>query len=165
MSYLKPFRRAFMTRAPMARPMRRLLLACAVVPFAGDLMVTLGARLGLYSLKSSGLIHVIFITVVLVAITIEVGRMLQRSEARLQLQIDRMPIACMTTAPDFTITSWNPAAARIFGYSDEEIVGQSASRLLPDGARDGDLEAVWERLLAGDYYAHSINENVTKERR
>ena len=33
------------------------------------------------------------------------------------------------------ITSWNPAASRLFGYTAEEMVGQSIFKLIPDDLR------------------------------
>src|SRR5437763_6554820 len=43
---------------------------------------------------------------------------------------------------DGAIQSWNPAAARLYGYSAAEIVGQSVMTLVPEGERD-----VMRRLL------------------
>ena len=40
---------------------------------------------------------------------------LRKSEAHLQLQVDRMPIGCIMWDPEFRVLSWNPAAERIFG--------------------------------------------------
>ncbi|MFZ6675924.1 PAS domain-containing protein, partial [Undibacterium sp. Xuan67W] len=37
---------------------------------------------------------------------------------------------------DRTITHWNPAASRLFGYSDSEMVGQSIEKLIPNELRD-----------------------------
>ena len=44
---------------------------------------------------------------------------LRKSEATLHLQIERMPIGCIMWNPDFLVVSWNPAAARIFGFTEE----------------------------------------------
>ena len=56
--------------------------------------------------------------------------------ARLQLQIQRMPLAYILFDADFRITDWNPAAERIFGYTREEVLGMGPpfEKILPQSA-------------------------------
>lgn len=89
----------------------------------------------------------------------------QQSEARLRLHIARLPIAYIACSESFTVSEWSPAAERLFGWTEAEIVGLPASVLVPGHTLSSDLEAVWQRLLQGDFMAHSINENVTKDGR
>jgi PAS domain S-box-containing protein len=52
-----------------------------------------------------------------------------------------------------TITGWNKGAERIFGYTSEEIIGSSVSRLIPkDRAEEGD--AILEKLRRGESVHH-----------
>ena len=84
--------------------------------------------------------------------------------ARLQLQIDRMPLAYIQFDTDFRYSNWNPAAEKIFGYSREEIIGQTADFLVhPDD--QAQVDGIVSRLRAGDAAAQSINRNVTKDGR
>jgi two-component system sensor histidine kinase/response regulator len=46
---------------------------------------------------------------------------------------ESVPEAMMTRTTDGIITSWNPGAARLFGYTAAEIIGQSARVLMPAG--------------------------------
>ena len=50
---------------------------------------------------------------------------------------------------DGTITSWNPAAERIYGYRAEEVVGRSIAVIFPPDARD-QLSDVLARVGAGE---------------
>jgi len=84
---------------------------------------------------------------------------------RLELQIDRMPIACILFDTDFLIRSWNPAAEKIFGFVEDEVLGKHAYDLIvPEEARKH-VNGVWSSLLSGDMSAHSINENITRNGR
>src|SRR5581483_10861047 len=118
------------------RPLLMLLLASAAVPFGSELIVKSGQRLGLYREGTVIYLHVLIATMVLLVVSIEAAGWMQRVEARrllseqtLRLQIERMPIAHMTLSPQFEITSWSPAAERIFGWKEQEIVGRSAGEL------------------------------------
>ncbi len=84
--------------------------------------------------------------------------------ARLQLHIDRMPIAYVLFDANICYSNWNPAAEKTFGYSRDEIIGQSYELLVHPEDRSH-AEAISSRLRAGDVTAHSINRNVTKDGR
>src|SRR6187402_1450123 len=51
------------------------------------------------------------------------------------------------------VTSWNKSAERIFGYSSEEIVGQSISRLFPDDRIDEETH-ILDRIGRGERVEH-----------
>jgi diguanylate cyclase (GGDEF)-like protein/PAS domain S-box-containing protein len=53
------------------------------------------------------------------------------------------------------ITSWNPSAERIFGYTAQEAIGQSAFMLLPAGRADEELD-ILARIARGEQ-AHSFD--------
>ncbi|MXO87838.1 PAS domain S-box protein [Altererythrobacter aestuarii] len=48
-----------------------------------------------------------------------------------------------------TVLSWNPAAVRLFGYSEAEMVGQSIVQLLPDDRLDEEVN-ILTRIRAGE---------------
>ena len=88
---------------------------------------------------------------------------LKDAKAQLELQIDRMPIACIFWDTNLKVVSWNPAAETIFGYSAKDIIGKYPfGTIAPKEAQSG-LEKIWQRLLQGDETAHGINDNFTKD--
>jgi PAS domain S-box-containing protein len=118
-----------------------------------------------------GWLHIAVVIAIFFAITMAITQFrrdalasISRSEARLQLQIERMPIACITVSPDSIVTSWNPAAERIFGWRAAEIIGKPVAVILPEGFTP-QLTMVIERVLRGEVVEQQINGNVTKEGR
>jgi PAS domain S-box-containing protein len=63
-----------------------------------------------------------------------------------------------------TITSWNVAAERMFGYTAEEIIGQSILKLIPPDLRS-DEEKIIGSIRSGRRVEHFETLRVTKEGR
>ncbi len=90
---------------------------------------------------------------------------IRESKARLQLQIDRMPIACIVWDNEFRVISWNPAAEQIFGFTAKEAIGKHPYDFIVSPDAQQQVGDVLSRLLSGDATAHSTNENITKDGR
>jgi len=60
------------------------------------------------------------------------------------------------------ITNWNDGARRIFGYSEEEIVGQPINILIPDDRQDEEPKII-ERLKRGERVDHFQTVRVRKD--
>ena len=82
---------------------------------------------------------------------------------RLQMQMERMPVGCILTGPDFKIRLWNPSAARIFGHAPEQAVGQSFEELLlpPESRPEAALHL--RSLSQGQISSITTWENVTRD--
>jgi diguanylate cyclase (GGDEF)-like protein/PAS domain S-box-containing protein len=63
---------------------------------------------------------------------------------------------------DGTITSWNPAAERMYGYSSAEIIGKSAAVLSTEG-RVGETRATLARIGAGGQVERVETTRVRKD--
>jgi PAS domain S-box-containing protein len=63
---------------------------------------------------------------------------------------------------DGTITSWNPAAERIYGYSAGEIVGQPVTTLCPPD-RVGEIKGFLARIARGERVVHHRTERQRKD--
>src|SRR5688572_4074477 len=83
----------------------------------------------------------------------------------LRLQFERMPIACIIWDRDIRVVSWNPAAEKIFGYTAEEAVAKHGLDLIVTKEVRPHVVEIWRRLIEGDSFAHSVNQNMTKEGR
>jgi two-component system, LuxR family, sensor kinase FixL len=60
------------------------------------------------------------------------------------------------------VTSWNPAAERIFGYSAAEILGKSISVLAAPG-REDEMPRILDRIKAGERIDHYETERRRKD--
>jgi PAS domain S-box-containing protein len=69
--------------------------------------------------------------------------------------------AIITKNLDGIITSWNPAAVRMFGYLPEEIIGQSILKLIPPSLQSEEPE-ILRKLRLGEQIAHYETTRVTK---
>ena len=62
------------------------------------------------------------------------------------------------------ITSWNPAAEALYGYTADEAVGKPVSILVP-ASRAGEEQRILDRILTGEKVDHYEAERVTKDGR
>ena len=80
----------------------------------------------------------------------------QSPEARTALLasiVDCSDDAIIAKTPQGTITSWNPAAERIYGYSAEEMVGQPVAMLVPSESSE-DMQDILARVREGERVEH-----------
>jgi PAS domain S-box-containing protein len=68
--------------------------------------------------------------------------------ARLAAAIEFSGEAIISSTLDGTITSWNPAAERMFGYFSEEVIGKSETVLIPQD-RAGEISDLMATIRAG----------------
>jgi len=84
---------------------------------------------------------------------------------RLNLQIERMPMAYLLSGPDFRYTRWNPAAERIFGFTEAEVLGRHPFEFLVPQQSRTLVAQILESLAAGKMDAHGVCDNLTKDGR
>lgn len=92
----------------------------------------------------------------------ELEQELRLSQKRQSIHFQNTPLAVIEWDSDMKVLSWNPAAERIFGYSEKEAVGMSIPEIIvPPGSRDA-MRKLAEDMMNGRQ-RHNINENITKE--
>ena len=60
------------------------------------------------------------------------------------------------------VTTWNPAAAQLYGYAPQEIIGRSVKVLYP-AARQGEAQEVMRRILGGEEIGQYLTDRVKKD--
>src|SRR5258706_10806990 len=84
--------------------------------------------------------------------------------ARLAAIVDSSDDAIVSKTLDGVITSWNPAAERLFGYSAGEAIGQHILLIIPADRRSEE-EDVLSRLRRGEKIDHFETVRRTKDGR
>ena len=84
-------------------------------------------------------------------------------KARLAAFIETSHDAVIAHALDGTITDWNAAAERLFGYSPEEALGRSVFDLIVPAAHADEVKAALDRLRAGSSVPHYRTMRTTRE--
>ncbi len=85
-----------------------------------------------------------------------------RLHERVKRQAERMRLfstaiessadAILTETVESIITGWNPAAERLYGFTAEEVMGQSSALIVPADHRD-ELQTIMEQLRRGERIA------------
>ncbi len=86
------------------------------------------------------------------------------SNTRLASIIETSDDAILTKDAEGTITSWNPGAERLYGWSAEEAIGQKISILIPED-RAGEEWRILEQVLAGEKVDHYESDRVHRSGR
>jgi PAS domain S-box-containing protein len=90
---------------------------------------------------------------------------LRRSEERLALHFEQVPLAAIEWDENAGVRRWNKAAERIFGYAKAEMLGRNDwERLVPEEDRE-QVRAVFQGLLEQGESTPSTNRNITKDGR
>jgi PAS domain S-box-containing protein len=87
---------------------------------------------------------------------------LRQSRQRDLLHRTNTPLGLIEWDRDFRVTSWNPAAERIFGYAASEVIGRHGSFIIPPSSRPH-TDEVWKTLLSRTGGSRSTNENLRKD--
>ena len=83
---------------------------------------------------------------------------------RFEAIVESSDDAIISKSLDGIITSWNPAAQRLFGYTAAEIVGRSIAVLMPEERHD-DMESILGRIRRGERVDHYETVRVAKDGR
>ena len=88
-------------------------------------------------------------------------KQIQASEERLRATIQASPVAIIEVGLDDRVAMWNPAAERMFGWSEEEMLGSPVRHVPPE--RREELRELFERVRAGEVYTGVESTRVCKD--
>jgi len=102
-------------------------------------------------------------------IAAQLARVIERSRAtevqsRLAAIVESSQDGIVSSSLDGTILTWNPGAEKIFGYANDEVIGQNLSLVVPDGLQQ-EIEQQQRVLLADDDLDPFESERLTKDNR
>jgi len=150
---------------------RRLLPAATLVPLVIAWLRWEGQGIGLYSDWTGVALMTVSCSVLLSGLTIWTGFTIDSSERERLLSqenVDRLAsiVECSNDAiigktTEGVITSWNPGAEAIYGYSAEEIIGKSISIVIPPD-RQEEFATILEKIRQGQRISHYDTERLRK---
>jgi len=95
----------------------------------------------------------------------EAERRVRESEQRLLLTIRQMPLGFIEWDVAAKVQIWNPAAERIFGFTNAEVIGRPAFSMIVPKSVTTHVDELWANLRRNTGGNHSVNENLTKDGR
>ena len=98
------------------------------------------------------------------AIDITVIKQAEERSAKLAAIVDSSDDAIIGKTLESVITSWNAAAERMFGYTAEEMIGETIYKLIPADRQDEE-PLILSRLKSGERVEHFETKRVTKDGR
>jgi PAS domain S-box-containing protein len=87
------------------------------------------------------------------------------SQQRFGLMIEQTLVGFVECDTNFIITSWNPSAERIFGYSAKEAIGHHVGNLIVKEEDRAERNNLWRDILSSESGISTTNKNETKDGR
>ena len=152
--------------------MRRLFPAAIVIPLVLAWLRSKGQASGLYSEWAGWALMTVFTIMLLAGLTVWTGLVTERRDwARRQKEeiiaslasiFPSFDDAIIAKTLDGVVTSWNPGAEAIYGYSAQEMIGKSISITIPPDRRE-EFAANLQRIREGQRVPRFETTHVRKD--
>ncbi len=100
----------------------------------------------------------------IIALDVSDIKQAEEKSAKLAAIVESSDDAIISKTPESVITSWNAAAERMFGYTADEIVGETIYKLIPP-ERHEEEPRILARLKGGERVQHFETQRQTKDGR
>ncbi|MBC7914286.1 MAG: PAS domain S-box protein, partial [Pyrinomonadaceae bacterium] len=97
----------------------------------------------------------------IIALDITEIKLAEEQSAKLAAIVASSDDAIISKTLDGIITSWNNSAERMFGYTSDEIIGQSILKIIPEDRQDEEIQ-ILSRLKKGERLHHFETKRLTK---
>ena len=141
--------------APVDHPVAKVMRSGAVVGLANHTVLISrdGRRIPIDDSGAPIRYKGALIGIVVVFRDVTERRHAERERARLAAIVEGSDDAIASKTLDSIVTSWNPAAVRLFGYQPEEIVGKSIRLIIPPELQ-AEEDAILDQLRRGERVDH-----------
>ncbi|MFN0274788.1 MAG: PAS domain S-box protein [Chitinophagales bacterium] len=95
-------------------------------------------------------------------ITVDAKRTIADIEGLLTAIVQSSEDAIISKTLEGIVTSWNPAAEKLFGYTSTEMIGLPITKIIPKDRLDEEPEII-KKIKAGEIIAHFETQRVSKE--
>jgi PAS domain S-box-containing protein len=102
-----------------------------------------------------------FVGAISMLVDVTTTRLIDQEKERLSALIQGSEDAIISKTLDGIITSWNPAAEKLFGYTEDEMIGRSIMTLIPAELSDEEPKII-ERLRRGERVEHFETKRLAK---
>jgi PAS domain S-box-containing protein len=151
---------------------RRLLPACIVIPIGLGWLRWRGEEAGLFSGWVGVSLMVVGTAILLASIVIWTAHIADTTDReRLRTQGNNLRLAAIVNCSNEAIigktqegiiTSWNPGAEAIYGYTAQEMIGQSVSILIP-AEHQSEFQEILGRISKGEEIRGYESERIRKD--
>ncbi|MGN6193196.1 MAG: PAS domain S-box protein [Rhodanobacteraceae bacterium] len=152
------------TDAPVDHPVAKVIASGGVVGLANHTMLISrdGRRIPIDDSGAPIRREGALVGIVVVFRDITERRRAEREQARLAAIVDGSDDAIASKTLDSIVTSWNPAATRLFGYKPEEIIGKSITLIIPP-ERQAEEDSILDQLRRGERVDHFETVRLAKD--
>lgn len=97
----------------------------------------------------------------IIALNVTDVKQAEEKVAKLAAIVESSDDAIISKTLEGIVTSWNDSAERMFGYSADEMVGQSIFKIIPEERRNEET-SIFKRLKKGERVHHFETERLTR---